>query len=328
MGNNIINTKNNNQGGVVKVSHEAASYYTDLAKKWAVKTDDKVDGSEYSAKYYATEAKKQLNEIAGVIESADKILENVKSAKDEITELAENSVNNINATKTEIESSIETTKKSALENVNSAKSDAVAQIGLEKTNAIEEIKQNSNVSIATTSQAGLVKPDGTTITITDDGTISSVGGSSSSSGIYIVSAEYKDFTDDERTHRASLGIDYALPYRHGYIYYSNGFVEMYGTDLLKYNSNVIRYEISLIGPELFYRPKAATNPCWAHHVSITPSLAVTEDDIFGNFGDVENLYKIYCLGARDLKLIVKNDTGRDVLINWRIWGLSRKGAVS
>ena len=61
MGNNIINTKNNNQGGVVKVSHEAASYYTDLAKKWAVKTDDKVDGSEYSAKYYATEAKKTLN---------------------------------------------------------------------------------------------------------------------------------------------------------------------------------------------------------------------------------------------------------------------------
>ena len=142
------------------------------------------------------------------------------------------------------------------------------------------------------------------------------------------SARAFDFTDDERTHQASLGIDYALPYRHGYIYYSNGFVEMYGTDLLKYNSNVIMYTISLIGPELFYRPKAATNPCWAHHVSITPSLAVAEDDIFGNFGDVENLYKIYCLGARDLSLIVKNDTGRDVLINWRIWGLSRKGAVS
>ncbi len=298
------------------VAASSLNYYDSLAKKWATSAG-LVNGEDYSAKYYANEAKIKADSVQETIDSAKDLINGIETTKTEISELKENSI-----------SSIETTKTSALENVNSAKSDAVAQIGLEKTNAIEEIKQNSNVSIATTSQAGLVKPDGTTITITDDGTISSVGGSSSSSGIYIVSAEYKDFTDDERTHQASLGIDYALPYRHGYIYYSNGFVEMYGTDLLKYNSNVIMYTISLIGPELFYRPKAAINPCWAHHVSITPSLAVAEDDIFGNFGDVENLYKIYCLGARDLSLIVKNDTGRDVLINWRIWGLSRKGAVS
>lgn len=37
------------------------------------------------------------------------------------------------------------------------------------------------VSVATTEQAGIVKPDGTTITITEDGTISSVGGGSASS---------------------------------------------------------------------------------------------------------------------------------------------------
>lgn len=37
------------------------------------------------------------------------------------------------------------------------------------------------VSVATTEQAGIVKPDGTTITITEDGTISSAGGGSASS---------------------------------------------------------------------------------------------------------------------------------------------------
>lgn len=325
MDNNIINTKNNNQGGVVKVSHEAASYYADLAKKWAVRTEDKVDGSEYSAKYYAAEAKKQLNEVSGVIESANEILENVKSAKNEIAELAETSVNNINATKTEIESSIETAKTSALENVNSAKSDAVAQIGLEKVNAIEEIKQNSNVSIATPTNAGLVKPDGTTITITDDGTISSAGGGGSSiNGGYIVSAEYKDYTDEERANIALGGPNLSLPYRQGYIYYSNGLVELYGTDWIEYDSRVKTYTIYIRLPLSYYVPDRKTNSPWAYNVQITPCLA--KDSIEGH--ELTDIYKIYCVGAWNKQMYVVNLTEQSVMINWRILGVSQKGAVS
>lgn len=48
-------------------------------------------------------------------------------------------------------------------------------------------------SIATTSVTGLVKPDGTTITITNDGTISAVGGGGSGNYALVI----VDYTDDE-----------------------------------------------------------------------------------------------------------------------------------
>lgn len=74
----------------------------------------------------------------------------------------------------------------------------------------------SDVPIATTSTAGKVKPDGTTITITDDGTISAVGGGSSEPPANMVTTDttqtitgFKTFTNNLRVNApiASRGID-------------------------------------------------------------------------------------------------------------------------
>lgn len=362
MDNNIINTKNNNQSGVVKVSHEAASCYADLAKKWAIKTDDKVDGSEFSAKYYAAEARKQLNEITGVIASADSILGNVENVKTEISELAETSVNNMNTAKIEIENSIEAVKSEALDGVISAKTEAVSQIKQEKINAVEDIKQNSNVSIATTEQTGLVKPDGATITIAEDGTISSVSGASSGGGSwgnitgdikeqidlseelkkyakvdlsnttspimspvgYIVSSGYEDFDDAYRAKvRKSSGENMGLPYRQGHIYYSNGFIEIFGTDLIEYKQEYLQYNIITWRSGTLYKP-VYTKP-WMVNVQITPSLAW--GDTIEGLDSQADLSRVNLIGAGDFQMYIANNTGRDVLINWRILGFSRKGAI-
>ena len=127
------------------VAASSQNYYDGLAKKWAV-SDELVNCEDYSAKYYANEAKQKAD---SAISGAQEALESLTTAKTEINTAKENAINEINSGK-----------------------DAL----------IEEIKENIDVSVATTTSAGIVKPDGTTITITEDGTISSVGGGSSSDG--------------------------------------------------------------------------------------------------------------------------------------------------
>ena len=44
-------------------------YYVDLAKDWAIKTDGKVLGEDYSSKYYATQTKGYYDEIQETVET-------------------------------------------------------------------------------------------------------------------------------------------------------------------------------------------------------------------------------------------------------------------
>lgn len=198
---NIINTKQNTGRATIKVSHDASSQYAKLAKDWAV-SENIINGEDYSAKYYANQSKNSAKDVVDAVSSASDIIENLNSVKGEITSAQETALSAVSNAQTEAETSISAQKTAAISdisaqeatsvaNVVAAGTQAVVSVTEEKDAALKEIQAGVNVSVATTEIAGIVKPDGTTITIAEDGTISSVGGGSSGSGssgsgVYIV----------------------------------------------------------------------------------------------------------------------------------------------
>lgn len=69
-----------------------------------------------------------------------------------------------------------------------------------------EVEAVVNVDIATTEKAGLVKPDGETITVDDDGTIHSIGSKGTSDVVYLTQAEYDALPDTKLTD----GVEYRI----------------------------------------------------------------------------------------------------------------------
>ena len=57
--NNVIkiNVTSSTEDGKITPANDASAYYSSLSKAWANKTNDPVDGTEYSSKYYAGKAK-------------------------------------------------------------------------------------------------------------------------------------------------------------------------------------------------------------------------------------------------------------------------------
>ena len=119
-------------------------YYAELAKEWATKTNGKVLSEDYSAKYYAQEAKKSVSEEL-------KKIENVKNeALSNIQEKEFEAIENIEAqTKDIVDVSINSAT-TALENSNLAKQWATSEIIVEDTDYsakyyAEKAKINSGI---------------------------------------------------------------------------------------------------------------------------------------------------------------------------------------
>lgn len=175
------------------VAASSQNYYDGLAKKWAV-SDELVNGEDYSAKYYANEAKQKANSVQETIDSAKDLIDGIEVTKTEISELKDNSIADIQKEKDSIIKEIDNEileKHDELKGEKGDKGDAFtySDFTSEQLNALKGEKGEKGdkgdvgaVNIATTESVGIVKPDGTTITIAEDGTISSVGGGSSSGG--------------------------------------------------------------------------------------------------------------------------------------------------
>jgi len=66
-------------------------YYVDLAKDWAIKTDGKVLGEDYSSKYYANQTKGYYDEIKETVETVEEKAAEAQESADDAQMYAEQS---------------------------------------------------------------------------------------------------------------------------------------------------------------------------------------------------------------------------------------------
>lgn len=145
--------------------------------EWALSTDEKIvricvapGACIRMATYDAFEA--DMSQIEAILEQSKSIQEAVTLINTEVSENAEAVVEN-----TELAKQYRDEAKAFRDGA-----EAVAGVG-----------------IATEEKAGLVKPDGTTITVDEDGTIHSIGSKGTTDVVYLTQAEYDALPDTKLT---------------------------------------------------------------------------------------------------------------------------------
>ena len=142
----VITSKASNN---LSVENDSTAYYSSLAKSWANKLDDTVDGAEYSSKYYAL-LSKDYSEISQ--EAKNNILENVgfQIVVEDLT--GENSIKlcaeNMNSIQNAASNAQIASEKAAL-------STTQAEIATQKAQEVYDIMEGSaNVDLANITDEG------------------------------------------------------------------------------------------------------------------------------------------------------------------------------
>ena len=146
-----------------KASETNAKASENLAKDWAIKTDGLVNNEDYSAKYWAQQAKGSADSTAG---SAEEITNAIAQGKTEIQQAGEAQVTAVNSAGTTQVKAVNTAGTTQVGLVSTAGTDAVASVNSTKDTAVQTVQTASEEALASitsegTTQVGLVSAEGT-----------------------------------------------------------------------------------------------------------------------------------------------------------------------
>ena len=148
---NAVETTNQNVTKA-KQSEDNAKASEGLAKDWAVKTDGLVNNEDYSAKYYAQQAKSSADSTAG---SASDIEATIEQAKQDISTAVTQGVSQVSSTGSTAVTNINDAYDQATENLETVTQDHLSEITSAGNSQVQA------VNTAGTAQVGLVEAEGT-----------------------------------------------------------------------------------------------------------------------------------------------------------------------
>lgn len=149
-----------------KASETNAKASENLAKDWAIKTDGLVNNEDYSAKYWAQQAKGSADSTSG---SAEEIANAIAQGKSEIQQAGEAQVTAVNSAGTTQVEAVNTAGTTQVGLVNTAGTDAVASVNSTKDTAVQTVQTASEEALTSIASAGeaqveAIKTAGTTQT--------------------------------------------------------------------------------------------------------------------------------------------------------------------
>lgn len=146
-----------------KASETNAKASENLAKDWAIKTDGLVNNEDYSAKYWAQQAKGSADSTSS---SAEEIVNAIAQGKTEIQQAGEAQVTAVNSAGTTQVKAVNTAGTTQVGLVNTAGTDAIASVNSTKDTAVQTVQTTSEEALASitsegSTQVGLVSAEGT-----------------------------------------------------------------------------------------------------------------------------------------------------------------------